>query len=98
MFTTLRMRLLVGLAPLLAIVVALGVWAIVMFARLGGNHIHLHHTHQSGASLCKLAYGAQRSRYPETTRRGRPRLASCWWCFHLKSTVRQDFVLVERQV
>ncbi|QDV39185.1 ATP-binding protein [Tautonia plasticadhaerens] len=37
MFTTLRMRLLVGLAPLLAIVVALGVWAIVMFARLGGN-------------------------------------------------------------
>ena len=37
MFTTLRMRLLIGLAPLLALVVALGVWAIVMFARLGGN-------------------------------------------------------------
>jgi signal transduction histidine kinase len=37
MFTTLRMRLLIGLAPLLALVVGLGVWAIVMFARLGGD-------------------------------------------------------------
>ncbi|MEW4567974.1 ATP-binding protein [Tautonia sp. JC769] len=37
MFTTLRIRLLIGLAPLLALVVVLGVWAIVMFSRLGGN-------------------------------------------------------------
>ena len=31
------MKLLVGLAPLLAILVAMGIWAIVMFTRLGGN-------------------------------------------------------------
>jgi len=37
MFSTLRTKLLIGLTPLLAIMVALGVWAIVMFARLGGN-------------------------------------------------------------
>jgi signal transduction histidine kinase len=37
MFTTLRTKLLIGLAPLLAVMVALGLWAIVMFARLGGN-------------------------------------------------------------
>ena len=37
MFNTLRNKLLVGLMPLLAIMVGLGLWAIVMFARLGGN-------------------------------------------------------------
>ena len=37
MFNTLRNKLLVGLTPLLAILVGLGLWAIVMFARLGGN-------------------------------------------------------------
>lgn len=37
MFDTLRNKLLVGLTPLLAILVGLGLWAIVMFARLGGN-------------------------------------------------------------
>ncbi|MEJ7640358.1 MAG: diguanylate cyclase, partial [Singulisphaera sp.] len=37
MFRTLRSRLLVGIAPLLAIMVGLGLWAIVMFSRLGGN-------------------------------------------------------------
>src|SRR6266436_4381523 len=37
MFKTLRTKLLIGLTPLLAIVVALGLWAIVMFSRLGGN-------------------------------------------------------------
>jgi NtrC-family two-component system sensor histidine kinase KinB len=37
MFKTLRNKLLVGLAPLLAIVLGLGLWAVVMFARLGGN-------------------------------------------------------------
>jgi signal transduction histidine kinase len=37
MFKTLRTKLLVGLTPLLAIMVGLGVWAIVMFARLGGR-------------------------------------------------------------
>ncbi|HWE37059.1 MAG TPA: ATP-binding protein [Isosphaeraceae bacterium] len=37
MITTLRTRLLIGIAPLLAIVVALGLWAVVMFWRLGGN-------------------------------------------------------------
>src|SRR3954471_15898753 len=37
MFTTLRIKLLIGLTPLLAIVVGLGLWAIVMFSRLGGN-------------------------------------------------------------
>ena len=31
------MKLLIGIAPLLAIVVGLGLWAIVMFLRLGGN-------------------------------------------------------------
>ncbi len=34
---TLRTRILVGLLPTLAILVALGLWAIVMFYRLGGN-------------------------------------------------------------
>jgi two-component system, NtrC family, sensor histidine kinase KinB len=34
---TLRTKLLIGLAPTLAILVALGLWAIVMFHRLGGN-------------------------------------------------------------
>src|SRR3954454_8880969 len=37
MFSTLRNKLLIGLTPLLAIMVALGIWAIVMFSRLGGN-------------------------------------------------------------
>src|SRR5436309_22405 len=37
MFKTLRTKLLIGLTPLLAIVVGLGLWAIVMFSRLGGN-------------------------------------------------------------
>jgi NtrC-family two-component system sensor histidine kinase KinB len=34
---TLRTKLLIGLAPTLAILVALGLWAIAMFHRLGGN-------------------------------------------------------------
>src|SRR4051794_30004515 len=37
MFSTLRTKLLIGLTPLLALMVGLGLWAIVMFARLGGN-------------------------------------------------------------
>lgn len=37
MFRTLRTKLLVGLAPLLAIMVGLGLWAISMFDRLGGK-------------------------------------------------------------
>ncbi len=37
MFRTLRTKLLVGLAPLLAIMVGLGFWAITMFHRLGGK-------------------------------------------------------------
>ncbi len=37
MYPTLRTKLLIGLTPLLALVVGLGLWAIVMFARLGGN-------------------------------------------------------------
>ena len=37
MTTTLRTKLLIGITPLLAIMVGLGVWAIVMFARLGGR-------------------------------------------------------------
>src|SRR5262249_53881398 len=37
MFRTLRTRLLIGLTPLLAIMVALGLWAIVMFSRLGND-------------------------------------------------------------
>src|SRR5262245_29906125 len=37
MFKTLRTKLLVGLTPLLAIVIGLGLWATVMFSRLGGN-------------------------------------------------------------
>ena len=34
---TLQTKLLIGLVPTLAILVALGLWAIVMFYRLGGN-------------------------------------------------------------
>jgi NtrC-family two-component system sensor histidine kinase KinB len=37
MIKTLRAKLLIGLTPLLTILVGLGVWAIVMFARLGSN-------------------------------------------------------------
>src|SRR5436309_10326858 len=37
MFKTLRTKLLIGLTPLLALVVGLGLWAIVMFLRLGNN-------------------------------------------------------------
>src|SRR3954470_17858140 len=37
MFSTLRTKLLLGLTPLLALMVGLGLWAIVMFSRLGGN-------------------------------------------------------------
>src|SRR4051812_31090418 len=37
MISTLRTKLLIGLTPLLAIMVGLGLWAIVMFARLGSN-------------------------------------------------------------
>ena len=37
MFRTLRTKLLIGLAPLLAIMVGLGLWAITMFTRLGGK-------------------------------------------------------------
>ena len=37
MFTTLRAKLLLGLTPLLAIMVALGLWAIVMLDHLGGR-------------------------------------------------------------
>lgn len=37
MFKTLRTKLLIGLTPLLAIVIALGIGAIVMFSRLGNN-------------------------------------------------------------
>ena len=37
MLRTLRSRLLLGIAPLLAVMVALGLWAVVMFYRLGGN-------------------------------------------------------------
>ncbi len=37
MIQTLRIRLMIGLAPLLAVIVGLGVWAIAMFQRLGGN-------------------------------------------------------------
>src|SRR4051794_10995981 len=37
MVKTLRTKLLIGLTPLLALMVGLGLWAIVMFSRLGGN-------------------------------------------------------------
>jgi two-component system, NtrC family, sensor histidine kinase KinB len=37
MFTTLRTKLLIGLFPLLAILFGLGLWAIYMFSRLGGD-------------------------------------------------------------
>lgn len=37
MFKTLRVKLLVGIAPLLAIMVAVGLWAVIMFSRLGGR-------------------------------------------------------------
>ena len=37
MTLTLRKRLLIGITPVLAIVVGLGLWAVVMLLRLGGN-------------------------------------------------------------
>ena len=37
MIKSLRTRLLLGIAPLLAIMVGLGLWAVLMFLRLGGN-------------------------------------------------------------
>ncbi len=37
MFRTLRTKLLVGLTPLVAIMIGLGLWAIIMLDRLGGN-------------------------------------------------------------
>jgi PAS domain S-box-containing protein len=37
MFRTLRTKLLIGLTPLLALMVGLGLWAIIMFSRLGNN-------------------------------------------------------------
>ena len=37
MFKTLRTKLLVGITPLLAVMVGLGLWAILMFSRLGNN-------------------------------------------------------------
>jgi signal transduction histidine kinase len=37
MLQTLRTRLLLGIVPLLAITIGIGVWAVVMFHRLGGN-------------------------------------------------------------
>src|SRR4051812_44185599 len=37
MFSTLRTKLLIGLTPLLVLMAGLGLWAIVMFSRLGGN-------------------------------------------------------------
>ena len=37
MITTLRTKLLIGVAPLLAILVGLGLWAVFMFARLGSR-------------------------------------------------------------
>ena len=37
MFKTLRMKLMLGFPPLLAILIGLGLWAIAMFYGLGGN-------------------------------------------------------------
>src|SRR3954470_17968185 len=37
MIRTLRTRLFIGIAPLLAIVIGLGLWGVVMFYRLGGK-------------------------------------------------------------
>ena len=37
MFSTLRTKLLIGLTPLLALMVGLGLWAIVMFSDLGNK-------------------------------------------------------------
>lgn len=37
MFKTLQTKLLIGITPLLAIMVGLGLWAIVMFSKLGNN-------------------------------------------------------------
>ena len=37
MIATLRTKLLIGMVPLLALVVGLGIWAITLFNRLGNN-------------------------------------------------------------
>lgn len=37
MFKTLQTKLLIGIAPLLVIMIGLGLWAVVMFTRLGNN-------------------------------------------------------------
>jgi NtrC-family two-component system sensor histidine kinase KinB len=49
MIKTLRTKLLIGIAPLVLIMVALGLWAIVMFYRLGGNiDVILRENYRSG--------------------------------------------------
>src|SRR6516165_10233712 len=37
MIKSLRTKLMTGFAPLLAVMIALGLWAVVMFSRLGNN-------------------------------------------------------------
>ncbi len=37
MITTLRTKMLIGVTPLLALMVGLGLWAITLFSRLGNN-------------------------------------------------------------
>ena len=37
MITTLRTKMLIGVMPLLALMVGLGLWAITLFSRLGNN-------------------------------------------------------------
>ena len=46
MFKTLRMKLMLGFLPLLAILIGLGLWAIAMFYGLGGNIVLAVESHE----------------------------------------------------
>jgi len=50
MFKTLRMKLMLGFLPLLAILIGLGLWAIAMFYGLGGNIDVVRHSSMTGVS------------------------------------------------
>ena len=61
MFGSLRSRLLLGIAPLLAIMIGLGLWAVVMFSRLGGNiDIILRENYRSVLAAQSMKEGLER--------------------------------------
>ena len=77
MFKTLRFKLLVGITPLLALLVGLGLWAILMFSRLGSNiDVILKENYRSVLAAEGMKEALERmdraSCSPSATRRSRP--------------------------